>query len=282
MVYSATGVVRSVEEVVASTIAGINAAPDGETHHLNVAWSGDDQTGFYTSHLGFSRSTNVGASPFGPATGRRIGRFFIADCVSRENRIHTEWLMRDNGAAVRQMGFDLHEVARNLAAQPAADAPMLSPDTRLEGQAPRRQHTGPTDTPESWAAHHFNEIWNMRLFDHVALHYAPGAVAHWCGGRTATGTRNIQSMIIALLASLPDSVLRVENVCWSDETDGVILAVRWMLDGHSRPGGMLGDVPSGRPLSILGATHLRFAGGRIVEEWTIFDEVGALVQIYRG
>ena len=52
VVYSATGVVRSVEEVVASTVAGIHAAPDGESHHLNVAWSGDEEQGFYTSHLG--------------------------------------------------------------------------------------------------------------------------------------------------------------------------------------------------------------------------------------
>lgn len=282
VVYSAMGVVRSVEEVVASTIAGINAAPDGETHHLNVAWSGDEEQGFYTSHLGYARSTNVGASPFGPATGKRLGRFFIADCVSRENRIHTEWLMRDNGAAVRQMGLDVHEVARRLAEAPVPESSILSPPTRLEGQAPRTRYEGPVDTPEGWAQHHFDRIWNARLFDHVLAHYAPGAIVHWCGGRTATGLRNIQALIISLIASFPDSILRVEHVCWSEETDGVILALRWTLEGHSRSGGLLGDVPPGRPVSILGSTHLRFAGSMVVEEWTVFDEVGALVQVYRG
>ena len=166
-IYTTSGVVRSVEEVIASTTMGIHAGPDGETHHLNVAWSGDETEGFYTSHLGFARSTNIGASPYGPATGRRLGRFFVADCVSRDNRIHTEWLVRDNGAAVRQMGFDMHAVARRLAELPLFETPVTSVATRLQGQAPRAGCDGPTDTVEGWVAHHFDRIWNARRFDHV-------------------------------------------------------------------------------------------------------------------
>lgn len=98
----------------------------------------------------------------------------------------------------------------------------------------------------------------------------------------AHGWRNVQAMIIHLLASVPDSVIRVDHVAWSDESDGVIVAVRWMLEGRSRTGGSLGDVPSGLPISVLGSTHMRFGSGLIVEEWTVFDEVGTLVQAYRG
>ena len=57
-VYTTNGIVRSVEEVIASTTIGLHIAPDGESHHLNVAWSGDEDEGFYTSHLGYARSTN--------------------------------------------------------------------------------------------------------------------------------------------------------------------------------------------------------------------------------
>ena len=145
-VYTTNGIVRSVEEVITSTTIGIHAAPDGESHHLNVAWSGDESEGFYTSHLGYARSTNVGASAYGPATGKRLGRFFVADCVTRANLIHTEWLVRDNGAAVRQMGFDIHETARRLAEMPLAEALTLSVPTRLKGQVPRKGYDGPTNT----------------------------------------------------------------------------------------------------------------------------------------
>ena len=281
-VYTTNGVVRSVEEVIASTTAGIHMAPDGESHHLNVAWSGDEAEGFYTSHLGYARSTNSGASPYGPATGNRLGRFFVADCISRGNLIHTEWLVRDNGAAVRQMGFDIHEVAQRLAEVPLAEAPIVSVPTRLKGQVPRKGYDGPTDTIAGWVENHFSKIWNMRRFDHIPHAYAPTVIAHWGGGRIASGTRNLSSLVIGLLASLPDATMRVEHVSWSEETDGLIVAARWMLEGTTRSGGLLGDVPAGRPVGVMGMTHLRFAGPLVVEEWTIFDEVAVLAQAYRG
>ena len=280
-IYTTGGVVRSVEQVIASTTMGIHAGPDGEAHHLNVAWSGDESEGFYTSHLGFSRSTNRSASPYGPATGRRLGRFFVADCVSKDNRIHTEWLVRDNGVAVRQMGFDLHETAKHLAQVPLPETSVTSAPTRLQGQAPRIAYDGPTKTVEGWVANHFSRIWDMRRFDLIPESYAYDVIAHWAGGRVAAGQRNVGSMIIGLLASIPDATLRVEHVCWSDETDGVIVAVRWSLEGTSQSGGLLGDVPAGRPVSVMGMSHMRFAGPVVVEEWTMFDEVAVIAQTYR-
>ena len=281
-IYTTSGIVRSIEKVIASTTMGLHAGPDGEVHHLNVAWSGDEAEGFYTSHLGYARSTNIGASPYGPATGKRLGRFFVADCVSRDNRIHTEWLVRDNGIAVRQMGFDMHETARRLAESATFEPPMMSAPTQLQAQASRQAYDGPTDTVEGWVAGHFNRIWNGRRFDLLAQAYAPDVIAHWAGGRVATGQRNLSSLIIGLLASIPDAMLRVENVCWSDETDGIIVAVRWTLEGTSRSGGLLGDVPAGRPVSVMGMSHMRFAGPVVVEEWTIFDEVAIIAQAYRA
>ncbi len=280
-VYSSYGIVRSVEDVVAATMASLHAFPDGEDHHLNVAWSGDEQIGFTTSHLGFSQSTNLGDTIYGPATGKRTGSRFCADCISRDNRIHTEWLVRDNGALVRQLGLDLHEAARIVAALPAPEVAVVSVPTRLNGQAPRQFYDMPNDTPEGWARHHFGQIWNARRLEHVPFHYAANAVAHWPGGREATGPRAIGSLIIGLIASLPDATLRVDHVSWSDETDGVILAVRWRLEGTTRPGGLLGAVPDGKPVFVMGMSHMRFGNGHVVEEWTVFDEVGVLAQAYR-
>ena len=92
---------------------------------------------------------------------------------------------------------------------------------------------------------------------------------------------DLSALILALLASLPDATIRVEHVSWSEETDGVIVAVRWMLEGTTRPGGLLGDVPAGKQVAVMSMSHLRFSGVLIVEEWTIFDEVAVLAQAYR-
>ena len=281
-VYTAGGVVRSVEEIVAATLASINTYPDGETEHISIAWRGDEKAGFYTSHLGRSGATNLGASEFGPATGKRVVSYFVADCISRDNRIHTEWLMHDSGAVLRQLGLDLHATAQQRATVPLADIFVLSPPTRLDGQAPRRRYQGPTDTPDGWAQHHFDVVWNARQLDHVPFHYSADAAVHWPDGREATGPRAIGELILSLLASLPDATTRVEHVSWSEETDGVILAVRWTLEGTTRSGGLLGVAPGGKPVSLAGSSHFRFGGGYVVEEWTVFDELDVLTQAYRA
>ena len=281
-VYGASSVGRSVEQVVAATLASLNAYPDQVTDHVNIAWRGEESAGFYTSHLGHSKGTNLGASEFGPATGKRVMSYFVADCISRDNRIHTEWLMHDSGAVLRHLGLDLHETAKMMAMDTPADIFVVSPPTRLEGQAPRQSYDGPTDTPDGWALHHFDAIWNARRFEHLPFHYAADAAAHWPGCREATGQRAISDLVIGLLTSLPDATTRVEHVSWSEETDGVILAVRWLSEGTTRSGGMLGDVPTGKIVSLRGSSHFRFGGGHVVEEWTVFDELGALTQAYRA
>ena len=280
-IYGASSVVRSVEEVVAATLGSLNTYPDQITDHVNIAWRGDEKAGFYTSHLGYSKATNLGPSEFGPATGKRVMSYFVADCVSRDNRIHTEWLMHDSGAMLHYLGVDLHETAQQMATVPLANIFVVSPPTRLNGQAPRPMYDGPNHTPDGWALHHFDTIWNGLRLEHVPFHYAADAVAHWPGCREATGPRAMGELIIGLLTSLADATTRVEYVCWSEETDGVILAVRWLAEGTTRGGGMLGDVPSGKAIAIRGSSHFRFGGGYVVEEWTVFDELDALTQAYR-
>lgn len=278
-VYSSYGTGRSVEEVVVGTLATLNAYPEYDTQHLNVAWSGDEDAGFYTSHLGFARATNLGRSVWGPATGKRTARFFVADCISKDNRIHTEWLVRDSGAAVRQLGFDIHPLARELADQgqgrittaPATLASQMPPRTRLDE---------PTDTAIGWARAFIHDLWNLKRFDWLDRYYSPEAVIHAAGGHEACGARAISSLLIGIQTSIPNGRARVQHVCHSEETDGVILAIRWVFEGASAPGGIMGDCPADRPLSMMASSHLRFQGGRIVEEWLIFDELGMLVQVY--
>ena len=281
-VYSMYGVVRSVEEVMASTAATLNGFPDGEAHHLNVAWSGNENDGFYTSHLGFSRSTNLGGSAYGPATGKRVGLHFCADCISLANMIHTEWLVRDNGALVRQLGFDLHEVARRIAEIPAAEIKVVSVPTRMIGQSPRQPLDLPRDTLDGYIRCMFHDIWNLRRHDYLSDYYATDIVSHAGGGRVAFGLRNLSALILQILTSLPDATIEVEHINYSEETDGVIVAVRWTLYGTTRPGGVLGDAPAGKAVAMMGMSHLRFAGGHIVEEWMLFDEVGVLASAYRN
>ncbi len=55
-------------------------------------------------------------------------------------------------------------------------------------------------------------------------------------------------------------------------------AVRWTLDGHHDGLGRLGE-PTGKRLTLMGMSHYHVRGGRVVEEWTVFDELSLLVQL---
>ncbi len=279
-VYSAYGVVRSVEEVITSTLASLAASHNGWIEHLNVAWSQCDCE-FYTSHLGFGSSVNVGWSPLGPPTGRRTRSHFIADCVSHENRIHTEWLVRDSGAVVRQLGLDLQLTAQRLAAAPSLETWIMTPADTLAVQSPRQALKLTDAGPETWAQVLFDDLWNRRRMARVKEVYATDVICHAAGGRKIVGAQHVQALVLEVLASMPDAEMRVEHVCWSEEGDGVILAVRWQLEGTSKPGGVLGNCPAGLPTLITAISHLRFSRGRIVEEWMMFDQLGTLVRALR-
>ncbi|WP_195908670.1 ester cyclase [Novosphingobium sp. Gsoil 351] len=279
VVYSSYGVTRGAEAVVRNTIAGLAGAPDGDTNHLNVAWSGDEALGFYTAHLGYGFATNLAPSDYGPATGRRYSLRFAADCISAANKIHTEWLVRDNGAMVRQVGLDLDEAAQRVALKPAAEPYLIS--APVPGASP--PPLADAGEIESWARSLFERVWNARRLDRLAEFYAPHAIVHSASGRSAHGLAAISDLTLSVLAAIPDGEMSVNHVCWADETDGVIVAVRWVLTGTSARGGVLGNqLPVGRPVFMMGSSHLRLDGPRIVEEWTVFDEVAVMAMAYRG
>ena len=281
IVNSPSGVTRTVAEVVSGTLATMNAFPDRESHFLNVAWCGDADAGFYTSHLGVSRMTNRGPTIYGPATNRPVLIRTAADCVSRNNKIHTEWLIRDNGALVRQMGFDRHVVAQQLAVRPTATPVQEAAKSDRQGHSAKGAADTRRSAPAQFIEQMMHDLWNRRRLDLLVNYFAPDVVVHSGGGRVAVGLRNVSALIISMLTSIPDAALRVDHVCWSEERDGVIVAARWLIAGTTRTGGLLGEVPAGHAVSMMGISHFRFSGGKIVEEWTVFDEVALLVQAYR-
>ena len=279
------GVTNGVETVIASTFAMLQAFPDRESRLVNVAWEGNAQDGFYTSHFGASTMTNRGPSQYGPTTGRRVHIRHCADCQIKDNEIYNEWLVRDNGALVRQLGLDPIEVAQAMAAAEAASGvkPVVAglPE-RAQGQRLPAALDRPCESREDRVRHLLHDVWNRRLLDRLAAHYDPGCRVHTAPGRELDGVEGLTWYVIRLIAAFPDAQLRVEHVCEVIETDGPIVAVRWTLLGTHRGAGLCGP-PSGRVVNVMGMSHFRFASeddtALIVEEWTVFDEIALLKQI---
>ena len=286
VVHTPYGTQTSVEEVVAGTMQMMNAFPDRESRLGNVAWTGDDVQGFYTSHLGTSRMTNTGPSVYGAATGRKVRIRHIADCQIKQNLIFREWLVRDNGALVRQLGLDPVAVATRMA-EAQARSGVARVTTGLAERAAGQRHPDPLDLPSGPGAtmeqnirHMFHDLWNRRRFDRVKEFYATDVNVQTAPGREVLGVHGVIAYMIGLLATLPDAVMSFEHFCDVEETDGYMAAVRWTLNGTHLGAGQFG-APSGQPVTIMGMSHFRFEAGKIVQEWTVWDEIAVLMQISR-
>ena len=116
-VYGMEGLIHGAQAMVDGTRQMLEAFPDRLLLGDNVVWSGSPESGFYSSHRITSPMTNLGSSIFGEATGRRVCITNVADCVVEDGVVTREWLMRDNLALVRQLGFEPTEAACRLAAR---------------------------------------------------------------------------------------------------------------------------------------------------------------------
>jgi hypothetical protein len=92
--------------------------------------------------------------------------------------------------------------------------------------------------------------------------------------------------IAAFYAQIIGTVTQLKfshDYCCSIPNDngGKDVAVRWTITGNHGGAGLYGE-PTGTPLLILGESQFRIIDGLIAEEWTIFDELSILVQIYRA
>ena len=287
IVYSGTSKSYGMNQVVASSIQMQHAFPDRKIIGENVIWSGNDQEGFYTSHRSLSYGTNLGDTIFGPATGKKAAFRVIADCVVHSNRIIEEWLVRDYLAIVKQLGFNPVQVAQNLARKTKSKSPALQSrfgaGDPMQGQLSPKVYSRKSDYFEigDFILDMYNKVWECRLFNHVADFYADHAVVHYICDQTLIGFNQIQGMIVSLISSFPCAKFIVERVTCNqgvseNEWD---VAVRWRLQGLHEGIGTFGK-PSGKPVDILGASHLKVCNEKITEEWIVFDGIDVLRQIH--
>ncbi|HEX9117138.1 MAG TPA: ester cyclase family protein [Anaerolineae bacterium] len=285
-VHTAYGLTRGREQVVAGTVQSLAAFPDHKLFADDVIWTGDDRAGYHTSHLFMSVAHNTGYSAYGSPTGRRVVSRVIANRFVVNDVICEEWQVRDELAVVRQLGIDEHEAVERLTRYDSArrvSPPSPGSVERGVGQlAPdiMPPKTGEGFDVEDFVRRSFHEIWNWRLFNKIKEYYSPAFIFHGPSGRHTHGLDDFSAYVISLLAAFPDARIDVDHIYWLDDAgNDYRVATRWTLTGTHEGPSVYGD-PTGRRVSIMGISHHRIKGGRFVEEWTVFDELALLQQLW--
>ncbi len=287
-VYYTLGAVYDREAIVQDTIQRLVAFPERRGLATQVIWGGNDIDGFYTSHYvtGAGRHTQPGL--YGKPTNRGFNTRTVADCMIFENRIYREWIVTDSMGVLRQLGIDPHPLAEAQARRMlAAGTPWLDigENRRMLGQYPPESEPdlslARTNT-EADCLRNLHEIWNRRMLGRIKDIYAPNVQWHGPLMKELYGRAAVLHQTLAFLGTLPDLAFTPQHICSNPcEEGGEKIAVRWTVEGHHLGHGLLG-APSGHRIFVLGMTHLHVKDGRIVDEWTIYDELAMLTQVKLG
>ena len=277
-VRSPGSVVKGNQGVIAATMATLAEFPDRTLFGEDVIWSGSPEEGMLSSHRLHTTATHAHDGVYGKATGKKLHYRIIADCHAINNQINDEWLIRDQGAIVRQLGWDPKDYARDLIAReggPEACVQPLTPKNDIPGP-----YTGRGNTNE-WGAKAADVLTRIMGADMAAIpaEYDRAANLEYPGGLTTLSHDGADRFWMGLRAAFPSAEFRIDHQIGRD--DPLMpprAALRWSLWGKHDGWGSFG-APTGADVYVLGMTHVEFGPWGIRREWTICDETAIWKQI---
>ena len=257
----------------AATMATLHEFPDRVLLGEDVIWSGAPEVGMLSSHRILSEATHARDGIFGPATHERLRYRIIADCYAKDNKISDEWLIRDNGAIVRQMGQDPSDWARAR----AATAQPFRPEIDVPGP-----YTG-RGNDNRWGALYVSLLQRIMAADFAVIpeQYDRACHLEYPGGITAHGHGAADAFWLGLRAAFPSAVFEVHHQIGMEEPMlPPRVAVRWSLTGKHDGWGSFGR-PTGAHVHVMGICHAEFGPWGLRREWALYDETAIWMQIHQ-
>ncbi|WP_371153577.1 ester cyclase [Jannaschia sp. 2305UL9-9] len=282
VVRSPASVVIGNQSVIGATMATLAEFPDRTLLGEDVIWSGEgSETGCLSSHRLLSTATHAGDGVYGAATNKRLTYRIMADCHVRGIAIDDEWLIRDQGAIVRQLGWTPEAYAADLIEREGGRTAAVRPLTPESDRAGPYQGRGNDNAWGGKLAELLTRIMgaDLRAIPEV---YDRAAQLEYPGGVTAHGPGSADGFWMKLRAAFPDAEFRIDHVIGrEDPMMPPRAAVRWSLWGkHSGWGGF--GVPSGAMVYVMGITHAELGPWGLRREWTVYDETAIWKQIHLG
>ena len=282
-VRSPMGIQRGNQAVMASTMATCSEFPDRQLLGEDVIWSVDAKGGFLSSHRIITTATHSHDGAFGPATGKKFTVRVIADCAARNDTIFDEWLVRDYGGIVRQLGMQPKSYAAQLiAAEGGAEqcSKPFTPDMDVDGGY---HGTGNDNEWGETYASVLKQLMNME-FETVRQSYDRAVVTEYPGGVSGLSFDSVDGFWLGLRSSFPDAEFSIHHQIGMD--GGMLsprAAIRWSLDGTHSGWGSFGQ-PTGARVHVMGMCHAEFGpfganGEGIRREYVLYDEVAIWKQI---
>jgi hypothetical protein len=277
-VRSPASIVVGNRDVIAATMATLAEFPDRTLLGEDVIWSGTPEQGMLSSHRLLSTATHSGDGMYGKATGRKLVYRIFADCHAINNQINDEWMVRDQGAVVRQLGWEPRAFAADLIEReggPEHCVKPLTPQTDVPGT-----YQGKGNDNE-WGAK-YAAILNAIMGADMAVierEYDRAVHLEYPGGETVHSRVAADRFWMGLRASFPSAGFRIEHqIGREDALMPPRAAIRWSLYGKHDGWGTFGT-PSGAMVYVMGICHAEFGPRGLRREYALYDETAIWKQI---
>jgi predicted ester cyclase len=264
--------------VIKATLATIAEFPDRQLLAEDVIWCGDATGGFLSSHRLLCTATHARDGVYGAATGKVLKYRVIADCAALRNQIFDEWLVRDQGAIVRQLGIDPKAYAADLIAReggPDRCVRPFTPTMDVDGG----YHGRGNDHP---AGQRYADILTRIMGADLAViprEYDRAVHLELPGGVTAHGPGAADVFWSGLRAAFPAATFELHHVIGRDDPAfSPRAALRWSLTGKHEGWGPFGP-PTGADVHIMGLSHGEFGPWGLRREYVLIDETAIWKQI---
>lgn len=231
-----------------------------------------------SSHRLLSTATHTGDGVFGVATGKKLVFRIVADCHAINNQINDEWMIRDQGAIVRQLGWTPKEYAYHLieleGGSEKCSVP-FHPDVDIQG--PYRGKGNDNEYGQRYADV-LHRIMSADLAC-VESEYDRACQVEYPGGYTGHSHVAVDKFWLGLRASFPNAEFKIEHQIGRD--DPMMpprAAIRFSITGKHEGWGTFGK-PTGANVHVMAAAHVEFGPWGIRREFVVFDETVIWKQI---
>ena len=275
-------VVVGNESVIAATMATLSEFPDRQLLGEDVIWCGengnDEDTALLSSHRILSTATHSKPGVYGEPTGKKLRYRIIADCAAKNNQIYDEWLIRDQGAIVRQLGWDPKEYAEDLIRLEGGPEHCAQPLTPANDIAGPYKGSGNNNEWGNRYADMLTGIMNAEM-SAIPREYDRACSLEHPGGVSTSGREAADGFWMGLRASFPSADFTVHHCIGRvDDTMPPRAAVRWSLHGRHDGWGAFG-APTNADVYVLGISHAEYGPYGLRREWVLYDEAAIWKQI---
>jgi len=277
-VRSPFGITYGNKPVIEATYNTLKEFPNRQLLGEDVIWNGNDDKGYHSSHRILSKGTHLGNGFYGKPTGKDIYYRVIADCACKDNQVYDEWIVRDQGAMVRQIGYSPKEFAQIMIDK---DGGVGNAKKLFDKNEVKPSDYHPEDVKINSAGEKYSKILN-RVFEksYNFSDYNRASSIYWPGNRLGHGREDVAKFWNSLKNIFTEIKFSIEHVGYLDEPNkNPKASIRWFLEGiHSNDSDDYGKKTNSK-LFIMGINHVELDQDGVIREWVLFDEVAIWKQI---